>query len=441
MDCNEEFPGRKKARQLAALDKAHNWHPFTQMLDWCAGDHEPLVIEEGKGAVLVDCEGHEYIDGNSSIWTNLHGHCHPMIDGAIRAQLDKMAHVSFLGATHEPACLLASSLSALFPGQTLPRVFFSDDGSTAVEVALKMSLQFFQQTNEPGRKHFVAFDQAYHGDTSGAASLGGVSVFHDRFSGLHFPVLRVRSVEEFASLRELGEGSVAAVIIEPKVQAVAGIRLWPDGMLRDLRRVCDRHGVLLILDEIMTGFGRTGCMFACEHEEVIPDFLCLAKGLTGGYLPLAATLTTERIFSAFLGRYEELKSFFYGHSYTANALGCAAALANLRIFKEEKTLERIAQKIPKMQSSLQLLQKSRHISGIRQIGFVAGIDIARPDGTPYPWQNETGARVCQAARKYGLLTRPIRDTIVLMPPYCITDAQLDHCVGAIDRAMREVLGA
>jgi adenosylmethionine-8-amino-7-oxononanoate aminotransferase len=292
---------------MIAADKAHTWHPFTQMDLWCAPDHEPLVLVSGEGARLRDSAGREYIDGNSSIWTNLHGHRHPRIDAAIRAQLDRVAHTSFLGFTNPLAPQLASELVQLWPEGTLTRVFFSDDGSTAVEVALKIAAQYWQLIGEPKRRNFVAFSNAYHGDTMGASSLGGINAFHGRFSEWQFPTTHVDSV---AALGNVNAEETAAVVIEPLIQGAAGMRLWPAGMLRELRAWCDARGVLMIADEVMTGFGRTGKMFACEHEGVVPDFVALAKGLTGGYLPLAATLTTERIFEAFLGGAE--RTLYYG---------------------------------------------------------------------------------------------------------------------------------
>lgn len=415
----------------AKLDQLHSWHPFTQMKDWCAA--EPLVLVEGDGAILRDNQGREYLDGNSSIWTNLHGHRHPKINAAIKAQLDRVAHVSFLGFTNEPASLLAEKLVNLFPAQTLERVFFSDDGSTAIEVALKMSAQYWQLAGQPQRNLFVSFDQAYHGDTVGAASLGGISVFHDRFSKFHFPCLRVSSLDELRELPELKNGEVAAVVIEPLIQGAAGMRLWPRGMLAGLRELCDETDTFLILDEVMTGFGRTGTMFACEQEDVIPDFIALAKGLTGGYMPLAATLTTRRVYEQFLGEYDELKTFFYGHSYTANPLGCAAALASLQIFESENTLEQLQPKIQLMADRLAGLKVES-----RQCGFIAGIDLVKASGETFDWRDQTGSKVCVAARKHGLLTRPIRDTIALMPPYCISDDQLNQAFDALEKAIREV---
>lgn len=408
------------------------------MKAWCAPEHEPIVLVEGEGAILWDSHGREYIDGNSSIWTNIHGHNHPVINAAIKSQLDKVAHVSFLGSTNVPAIELAAKLAGRFPPRTLTRTFYSDDGSTAIEVAVKMALQYWQLRGRPEKCRFIAFENAYHGDTTGAASLGGVGTFTSRFSAIHFPVERAANMEVVSSRNP---DQLAAVVIEPLVQGAAGIRLWPPGMLASLRAWCDANEVLLIFDEVLTGFGRTGRLFACEHEGVLPDFLCLAKGLTGGYLPLAATLTTERVYEAFLGDYEELKTFFYGHSYCGNPLGCAAALASLEIFEEENTLDAVKEKITLLRELMGDLRKLPNVSEIRQCGLIAGIEVGRDTGEPFPWQEQTGARVCLAARKYGLLTRPILDTIVLMPPLCTTRAQLERAADAIHRAIREVCEA
>jgi adenosylmethionine-8-amino-7-oxononanoate aminotransferase len=423
--------------QLVAADKKHSWHPFTQMRDWCAPEHEPLVLVGGEGALLRDTEGREYIDGNSSIWTNIHGHNHPKINAAVRNQLERVAHTSFLGFTNPPAIRLASELVALFPPDTLTRVFYSDDGSTAIEVALKMAAQYWQLRGEHRRKKFIAFSNAYHGDTMGAASLGGVKTFHGRFAEWQFPVQHVSNIKELEE--EVPDADeIAAIVIEPLIQGAAGIRLWPAGMLGKLRRWCDTHRVLLILDEVMTAFGRTGTMFACEQENVIPDFIAMAKGLTGGYMPLAATLTTEEIFSAFLGTYEEQKTLYYGHSYTGNQLGCAAALASLEIFREENVMATLSGKIALLSELFAPLKMQPHVADVRQCGFIAGIEIAESDGKPYAPSLQMGARVCVAARKHGFLTRAIRDTIVLMPPYCITGKQLSDAIVAISRAIEEV---
>ncbi len=429
--------------ELIRLDKAHLWHPFTQMQDWCAPEHEPLIIMSGIGSLLRDQHGRDYIDGNSTIWTNIHGHGHPRINAAITAQLERIAHVSALGFTNEPAILLAAELVALWPGGKLSRVFFTDDGSTAIECAMKMAVQYWQQSGKPERSRFIAFDLAYHGDTMGAASLGGVPTFHDRFRKLGLPVHFVTCVEDLLAMTAAESDLCAAVVIEPLIQGAAGMKTWPQGMLRALRQWCDDRGVLLIADEVMTGFGRTGRMFACHHEDVTPDFVCLAKGLTGGTLPLAATLTTEQIFQAFLGTTAELKTFFYGHSYTGNPLGCAAALAALAIFREEQTLERLQPKITLLQELLSGLHAAHpgHIREIRQCGFIAGIDIVKDAETPWAWTEQTGHRICLAARAHGLLTRPVRDTLVLMPPLCITEEQLRSAVAALDAAITEVCGA
>ena len=420
-------------QQTIAADRAHAWHPFTPMADWCAPDHEPLVLVSGEGAVLRDSEGRQYIDGNSSIWTNLHGHRHPTIDTAIRQQLDRIAHTSFLGFTHPLAAQLARELVSLWPPGSLTRVFFSDDGSTAIEVALKMALQFWRQTGAPQRRVFVSFRDAYHGDTLGAASLGGIGLLQGAFR----QGLEVKCVPSFEALAAIDVSEIAGVVIEPLIQGAAGMRLCPRGLLRLLREWCDERGAFLIADEVMTGFGRTGTMFACEHEGVVPDFIALAKGLTGGYLPLAATLTTDRVFEAFLGGPE--RTFYYGHSYTANPLGCAAALANLEIFRGENVLEKLRAKTARFSQLLGELSNEPHTAEVRQCGFISGVELKRNKTEPFSAADRIGARVCVAARRYGLLTRPIRDTIVLMPPFCITDAQLAQCTSALLQAIRETI--
>ncbi|MFO1438154.1 MAG: adenosylmethionine--8-amino-7-oxononanoate transaminase [Verrucomicrobiaceae bacterium] len=406
--------------ELAELEKRHSWHPFTPMQAWGAEGHEPVMIESGSGCVLRDQHGREYLDGNASIWTNIHGHNHPAINAAIIEQLGKVAHTSFLGFSHAPAALLAKELVDVLPGGKMERVFFSDDGSTAIECAVRMALQFWRQNGRPERDTIVAFDRAYHGDTLGAASLGGISMFKGSANHFGYRVVRVQSLDE---LHEQEPERLAAVIIEPLIQGVANMRLWPKGMLHELNAWCGQNDVFLILDEVMTGFGRTGKMFACLHEDVVPDFLCLAKGLTGGYLPLAATLTTKRVFEGFHG---PEKTFFYGHSYTANQLGCAAALASLRIFREEAVLEHLKPKIALLAELLAELQNVPGVLATRQLGLIAGIDV-----------EANGAEVCLAARKHGLLTRPIQNTLVLMPPLCVSEAELRQMVKAIQLALAE----
>jgi adenosylmethionine-8-amino-7-oxononanoate aminotransferase len=418
---------------LIRLDKAHVWHPFTQMRDWVAPAHQPLVLVGGHGAWLEDSLGRRYLDGNSSIWTNVHGHDHPILNQAIRDQLNQVAHTSFLGFTNPKAVELALRLVELLPGSSLTKVFFSDDGSTAIEVAIKMAVQYFLQTERPGKMGFVSFENAYHGDTLGASSLGGISQFHGQFQSHPFPVTRIGSVESLGSV----DGSViAGLIIEPMIQGAAGMRLWPAGTLKTLRRWCDDNAVLLIFDEVMTGFGRTGKYFACQHDEIYPDFLAIAKGLTGGYLPLAATLTTDRVFSGFLGSYEKI--FFYGHSYSGNPLGCAVALANLAVFETERVLEKLQPKIEHLAHRLHVLEELPNVCQIRRAGFIAGIEVARRNGDSFDWRAEVGAQICVAARRHRLLTRPIRDVIILMLPLCVTCEEIDLAIEAIEKAIIEV---
>jgi adenosylmethionine-8-amino-7-oxononanoate aminotransferase len=429
--------------QLITLDKKHLWHPFTPMEAWCAAEHDPVVLERGVGVWLWDTQGRRYLDGNSSIWTNIHGHSHPTLQRAVDEQLGRLAHASFLGLTHAPAIQLAERLTRHFPPQTLTRVFYSDDGSTAVECALKMAVQYWQMLQQPERCEFLAFDQAYHGDTLGAASLGGIPAFHGRFQHLGLRVHHVRSPDYLAKIPEDIVQNLAGVIIEPLIQGAAGMRLWPEGSLLQLRHWCDAHNVFLIADEVMTGFGRTGTLFACDQEGVVPDFMALAKGLTGGLLPLAATLTTERVFEAFLGPVEERRTFYYGHSYCGNPLGCAAALANLEIFHQERTLEHLPEKAAHLGQGLKILRQrcAPYVGEIRQIGLIAGIDIVKDARTEamFPWQSLTGARICQTALAHGLLTRPIKDTLVFMPPLSITLEEIDFAMHALEQAICETL--
>jgi adenosylmethionine---8-amino-7-oxononanoate aminotransferase len=417
---------------LNALEKAHLWHPFTPMRDWCAPDHEPLRLVRGEGCSLWDQHGQKYLDGNSSIWTNIHGHHHPKMDAAIRAQLEQVAHTSFLGFTHDPAIRLAAELTALFPPGTLEKVFYSDDGSTAIESAVRMALQYWRQNGAPERQTILAFDAAYHGDTLGAASLGGLPLFRGSAHQFGYVVRRLAHGGELKAMGADEARGIAAIIIEPLIQGAAGMRVWPSGMLQQLERWCRKQDVFLILDEVMTGFGRTGTMFACEQEGVIPDFLCVAKGLTGGYLPMAATLTTRRVFDGFLGDASEGRTFFYGHSYTGSQLGCAAALASLEIFREERVLEKLREKIARFTEELDALRAMKQVKEVRQCGMIAGVELADAE--------IVGGKVCFAARKHGLLTRPIGNTIVLMPPLCVTEEEMGMMVEAVREAIREICG-
>jgi adenosylmethionine-8-amino-7-oxononanoate aminotransferase len=410
---------------LISLEKRHLWHPFTPMRQWCAEEHTPLMLMEGHGCTLRDQFGNEYLDGNASIWTNAHGHNHPAINAAITEQLGKVAHTSFLGFTHEPAIRLAKELVDLVPGGRLTRAFFTDNGSTAIESAVRMALQYWKQNGRPQRDTLVAFDRAYHGDTLGAASLGGIPLFKGSGNDFGYRVVTVSSVAELAAL---DANHIAAVIIEPLIQGAAGMRLWPKGMLKALDAWRQAHDMFLILDEVMTGFGRTGKMFAYEHEDVVPDFLCLAKGLTGGYLPLAVTLTSERVFEGFLGEPHEGRTFFYGHSYAGSQLGCAAALASLRVFREDRVLEQLPAKIALLGELM------GDLSAFRQCGMIAAMTVDSPDFT-------LGAKICLAARKHGLLTRPIGNTLVLMPPLCVTLDEIERMVAALRAALAEVIAA
>ena len=411
--------------ELIAADKQFVWHPFTNMPEWCAPEHEPIVIVEGDGALLRDSRGREYIDGNSSIWTNIHGHNHPRINRAIREQLERIAHSSFLGTTNPVAIELAREIVELFPCKTLSRVFYSDDGSTGIEAALRIAAQFFQMRGEK-RNLFVAFRSGYHGDTAGAAALGAAKMFSVDHEGWRFPVRRVGSIEELEKLSGAQAVGIAAVVIEPMIQGAAGMRIWPQGTSAAVRDWCNQNGALMIADEVMTGFGRTGKMFASEHENALPDIMVLGKGLSGGYLPLAITLTTEEIFSQFDGSVADGRALAYGHSYTGNALGCAAARAGLAIFREENVLAILQPKIRQLGSQLQRLRESTGVTEVRQCGFVAGIELA---------DAETAGEVCRRARDHGLLTRNIREVIVLMPPLCTTEKQLEQAVSSLTEAI------
>src|SRR5437763_3732380 len=425
---NSEGMSDWNTQDLIATDKQFVWHPFTNMPEWCAPAHEPIVIVEGHGAILRDSRGREYIDGNSSIWTNIHGHNHPRINLAVREQLEQIAHSSFLGTTNPAAIELAREIVELFPQKTLSRAFYSDDGSTGIEAALRIAAQFFQMRGEK-RNLFVAFRSGYHGDTAGAAALGAAKMFSVDREGWRFPVRTVDSIEELEKLSREQSHEIAAIVIEPMIQGAAGIRIWPRGTSTAVRDWCNRNGALMIADEVMTGFGRTGKMFASEQENALPDIMVLGKGLSGGYLPLAITLTTEEIFSQFDGSVADGRALAYGHSYTGNALGCAAARAGLAIFREENVLAILQPKIRQLDSQLERLRESTGVTEVRQCGFVAGIEMA---------DAETAGEVCRRARDRGLLTRNIRETIALLPPLCITEQQLQRAVAALTEASEKI---
>jgi len=404
----------------AQLDRDHVWHPFTQQRAWC--EEEPLMIEAGAGSHLVATDGRRYIDGVSSLWCTVHGHGHPALDAAVAAQLEKVAHTTMLGLAHPNAAELASRLVELAP-PGLSRVFYSESGSTAVEIALKMAFQFQQQRGgqHQRRTSFVHLRDSYHGDTIGSVAVGGIDLFHSTYRPLLFDTYAAEPGDATDLERVLArhEEEIAAVIVEPLVQGAAGMITHPPGYLRAVRELCDRFGVLLICDEVATGFGRTGRMFACEHEDVSPDLLCIAKGLTGGYLPLAATMAGERIYEGFLGGPEEYRTFFHGHTYTGNPLACAAALANLDVFEQERTLERLQPKIALLRELLGEIESMPEVAAVRGRGFMAGIDLGEHDPAL-----RVGHRVTLEARKRGAIIRPLGDVVVLMPPLSISESDL-----------------
>lgn len=439
---------------LSLWDRHVVWHAFTQM-----AEYQPLIIERAQGCTLYDVDGNAYLDGVSSLWCNVHGHRHPRIDAAIREQLERVAHVTLLGASNPTTIRLARRLVDLAP-PGLAHVFFSDDGATAVEVALKMAFQYWRQRPDPRpeKTNYVALANAYHGDTLGAVSVGGVERFHAMFEPLLFQVQRLPAPDMYRLPEGVSrEGALAhylkqmervlaaehsrtaAIVIEPLVQCAAGMLVHPPGYLRGVSELARRYDVLLIADEVAVGFGRTGTLFACQQEQVTPDLLVLAKGITGGYLPLAATLTTERIWQAFLGTYAESKTFFHGHTYGGNPLGAAAALASLAVFEEEQTLVHLQPKIARLAEHLARLAQLPHVGDVRQCGLIAGIELVRDRATrdPYPWAEQRGIQACEAARRRGVLLRPLGNVIVVMPPLSITLAELDRICLAAESGIRE----
>jgi adenosylmethionine-8-amino-7-oxononanoate aminotransferase len=446
---------------LTAIDDAHVWHPFTPHSVYRSED--PLMVVAGEGNYLVDADGRRYLDGVASLWCNLFGHRKAEIDEAIRDQLGRIAHSTFLGNASAPAVLLAERLVRIAPAG-LTRVFFSDNGSTAVEVALKIAYQFWQQHEggrERGRTVFVTLGNAYHGDTVGSVSLGGIPLFHERYAPLLFETVRAHSpycyrcplglapercatdcaAELERVILEHGD-RVAAVVLEPGVQGAAGMVVLPEGYLRRAADAARRVGALLVLDEVAVGFGRSGRMFACEREGVAPDLLCLAKGLTGGYLPMSATLATERIFEAFLGPPEEGRTFFHGHTYTGNQLAAAAAHAVLDVFERERVLDALGPKIDLLRSELERVGALEAVGDVRQFGLAAGIELVadRATKTPYPAAERRGMKVCAAAKRRGVFLRPLGDTIVLMPPLSITEDEIRTLVAAVEAGIAETCG-
>ncbi len=441
--------------QLEQWDREHVWHPFTPMQPYAAA--KPLIIERADGCFLYDLDGNAYLDGVSSLWCNVHGHRVPALDEALRRQIDSVAHSTLLGISNVPAILLARRLTELAP-PGLNRVFFSDDGATAVEVALKMAFQYWRQcpTPQPAKTKFLALQKAYHGDTLGDVSVGDLARFHHLFSPLLFPTIRAHSpycyrcplglervtcqmecAGELENLVRDNADTLAAVVIEPLVQAAAGMITAPEGYLRRVREITKKHNVLLIADEVAVGFGRTGTMFASEQEGITPDFLCLAKGLTGGYLPLAATLTTDEVFSAFLGPASAGRTFYHGHTYTGNPLGAAVALASLELLTAPTGLPVLPAKIARLKSHLDRLRTLPIVGDVRQRGLLAGIELVADKTTkePFPFERRVGAEVCRRLLAQGILLRPLGDVIVVMPPLAIDEPLLDRLCLALHETL------
>lgn len=439
--------------ELSAKNKQYIWHPFTQMKDYVAQD--PLIIARGEGIKLFDVDGKSYYDGFSSVWLNVHGHNVPELNQAITEQLDQIAHSTLLGMANVPSILLAEKLIGLAP-KGLSKVFYSDNGATAVEISLKMAFQYWQNRGQSGKHSFITMNNAYHGDTIGATSVGAIPLYHQVYRPLLFSPHVVpypypyRQGGEAAAMQAtlnsleclLKDKSheIAAMIVEPVVQGASGMIIMPDGCLQKIAELLRAYDVLLIADEVATGFGRTGKMFACEHDGVVPDIMAVAKGLTGGYLPVAATLVTEQIYEAFYADYEEQKTFFHGHSFTGNPLGCAVALANLRLMEERGLVEQVACKAIELNHLLEPLRDLPHVGEIRQKGLMAGIELVRDRESkePYHWNERIGVRVCQVAREKGLLTRPLGNVIVFIPPLVSSSAELADMVRILAEAICEV---
>jgi adenosylmethionine-8-amino-7-oxononanoate aminotransferase len=443
--------------KLKQLDHSYLWHPFTQMQEWMA--EEPCIISRGDGHFLIDVQGKKYLDGVSSLWCNVHGHGKKEIDEAICAQLERIAHSTFLGLSHVPGIQLAEKLIGIAPNG-LQRVFYSDNGATAVEIALKMAVQYWQLKGEDKRTLIASLAESYHGDTVGSMSMGYSETFHRFHKSLLFPVLRITPPHVFRYYQRMSEedavdaaikdarqklaenkNELAALVMEPLMQGAAGMWSQPVKYVQALSEICRRDNILFILDEVATGFGRTGKMFACEHAGVTPDILCLAKGITGGYLPLAATLATEEIFSAFLGEYKEYRTFFHGHTYTGNPLGCAAAIANLELFERDDVIGKMQPRINYLQTRLQTdFLTLPHVSDVRQWGYMAGIELVKDKASRsnYDPERRIGHKVILEARKRSVLIRPLGDIIILMPPLTITDEELSALLDVVHDSIRTV---
>ncbi|WP_191555881.1 adenosylmethionine--8-amino-7-oxononanoate transaminase [Metabacillus idriensis] len=442
--------------ELAAKNKQYIWHPFTQMKDYI--EDQPVIIAEGKGRKLIDVNGKEYWDGVSSIWLNVHGHNVEELNEAIKQQLEKVAHSTLLGMANVPAILLAEKVINLMP-EGLTKVFYSDSGATSVEIAVKMAFQYWQHKGKGNKKQFITMKEAYHGDTLGAVSVGAIDLFHKAYSSLLFDCIKIpypavyrspfgnsetvivrESLKELEKLLAERSDEIAALIIEPIVQGASGIIVMPEGYLRGVRELCTKYEVLMIADEVATGFGRTGKMFACEHEHVTPDLLTAGKGLTGGYLPVAITVASEEIYNAFLGDYEEQKTFFHGHSYTGNPLGCAVAIANLELIEKRNLIQEVEIMSEYLAAQLSAFSQLDHVGDIRQKGFMIGIELVRNKDTaePFDWKDRVGVKVCRRARELGMLLRPLGNVIVFMPPLAAAKEELDEMADILYQSIRDI---
>lgn len=445
-----------RTKKISKYDKDHIWHPFTQMKEY--EEKDPIVIEDSDGAYLIDSEGKKYIDGVSSLWVNVHGHKVPEIDGAISRQVKALAHSTLLGVTNPPAAELAKELIDICP-PGLKKVFYSGDGASAVEVAIKMAFQYWRHRGREGKTKFVYLENGYHGDTLGAVSVGGIDLFHSVFKPLLFesfkapsyycyrcplkrsyPECGVACADELGGILEKNHEEIAAVIMEPYVQAAGGMIVSPEGYLKKVREYCDKYDVLMILDEVATGFGRTGKMFACEHENVTPDILVLGKGLTGGYLPLSATITTQDIYDEFLGDHEEFKTFFHGHSYAGNPLSCAAARGNLEAFRNNNVLEKLQDKIEFLEEELREFLSLDCVGNVRSKGFMVGIELVKDKKTSERFEPKLkmGSKVADKALEDEVLIRPLGDVVVLMPPVGIPMDDLKKLVRVTYKSIKEV---
>lgn len=420
------------------LDKQYLWHPFTHMSVWL--EQDPLVIVEGEGVYLIDSEGNRYLDGISSLWCNIHGHRVREIDQAIRAQLDRIAHTTQLGLTNDVAVILARKLVEIAPAG-LTRVLYASDGASATEMAFKLAVQYWWNKGFKQKHELIAIKEAYHGDTVGAMSVGMTSAFHKPYRPLLFPVHYVEpTVSAIESILRQNAASIAAICVEPVVMGASGMIVHPPGLLRGIRELADQYGVLLICDEIATGFGRTGRMWACDHDQVAPDLMCIGKGLTGGYLPLSATLTTQTIFEAFLGQPHEGKTFFHGHTYCGNPLACAAAIASIELLHKNRLIDTVADLAPVLGRMLERLRELPHVGEIRQQGYMVGVDLVadRTTGRRFNPKARVGAAVCQAIRRHGVILRPLGDTIVIFPPLVIQPHELQKIVDAVYMEVKQL---